>query len=79
MIVDGFEKCVCPDGRVGVCDVTTWGTYYVPGDGDGFQWHRGQRIAATSYGAFGEDAYWAKRNYQHWLERAKQACKELGL
>ena len=74
-----FEKCVCPDGRVGVYDVTTCGTYYVPGDAHGFQWHRGQRIAETSYGAFGEDAYLSRCNYQRWLERAKRACAELGL
>lgn len=74
-----FEKCVCPDGRKGVYDVTKCGMYYVPGDENGFQWHRGQKIAATSYNAFGEDAYWAERDYKCWLERAQQACKEFGL
>ena len=57
--------------------VHEWGcTVYYDGH-RAYQLHLGQKIGATSYGAFGADWFNSRRNSERWLERAKEAYAAL--
>jgi hypothetical protein len=67
--IDGTEFAVTDH------DVQECGTplHYDPATGKGYQLVYGQRVALTSYAAFGSDLNRARKAADHWTSKAKRA------